>query len=185
MTKPAFTATEQKTLETFTALMWSLSRPGQLQTLPAVAADYPANFLAIGETLLDLETTFYTPDPILRQALARTTARAETPDRAAYQFYPKVAEAELEALAQAPVGTMLYPDQAATLILAAWFHDGPQFTLTGPGLPRAQTLQVGGLPEQFWSLREQRLRYPLGWDLFLIDGNRVTGVPRTTHLEIR
>lgn len=185
MARPAFTASEQKTLETFTALMWSLSRPGQLQTLPEIAAAYPANFLAIGETLLDLETTFYTPDPTLRQALARTTARAETPDRAAYQFYPKLAEAEFEALAQAPAGTMLYPDQAATLVLAARFDHGPQLSLTGPGLPGPQTLQVGGLPEQFWLLREQKLRCPLGWDLFLIDGNRVTGVPRTTHLEIR
>ena len=185
MITPIFTPFEQKTQAAFTALMWSLSRPGQIQTLLDITVTYPDNFTAIGDTLLDLETSFYTPDTALDHALSRTTARPEQPRRAAYHFYPTFDETQFDALAQAAIGTMLYPDQAATIILSAKLDQGLQLGLTGPGIQAKADIRVGGLPEQIWTLREQKRRYPLGWDMFLVDDNRVIGLPRTTHIAVR
>ncbi|MFS8046120.1 phosphonate C-P lyase system protein PhnH [Rhizobium sp. BR 314] len=28
------------------------------------------------------------------------------------------------------------------------------------------------------------LRYPLGWDLYLVDGKRLLGIPRSTKIEV-
>jgi alpha-D-ribose 1-methylphosphonate 5-triphosphate synthase subunit PhnH len=185
MITPIFTPLEQKTQAVFAALMWSLSRPGQIRTLPDTAAAYPDNFIAIGDTLLDLETSFYTPNATLGHALSRTTARPEQPDRAAYHFYPTFDETQLDALAQAAIGTMLYPDQAAIIILSAKLDQGFLLELTGPGIQAKADIRVGGLPEQIWTLREQKRRYPLGWDMFLVDDTRVIGLPRTTYIEVR
>lgn len=73
--------------------------------------------------------------------------------------------------------------------------DAPQrdlvrLMLRGPGIapagriPSAATLQIAGLPLDLWRLRAERGPYPLGWDLFLVDGERVVGLPRTTQVEV-
>ncbi|TXI04054.1 MAG: phosphonate metabolism protein PhnH, partial [Rhizobium sp.] len=28
------------------------------------------------------------------------------------------------------------------------------------------------------------IRYPLGWDLYLVDGKRLFGIPRSTKIEV-
>lgn len=172
---------EARTRETFLALMWALSHPGRAHTLPQ---DAPLH--AIAETLLDLETSYYTPDADLSAALARTGARELEPDRAAYHFYPALTDDLLEIVRQASVGTMLYPDQAATLVIGCRFGSGRDLTLSGPGIPAGETvsIQVGHLPDGLWMLRDEKIHYPLGWDVFLIDGDQVVGLPRTTQVVV-
>jgi alpha-D-ribose 1-methylphosphonate 5-triphosphate synthase subunit PhnH len=151
----------------------------------------PGGLLRIGEALLDLETRFYTPVPALESELRATTALPEVIPNAEYLFYPRLTEADLPDLAAAAVGEMLFPDRAATIILGCQFGDtvaaphnqAVALRLSGPGIQGATDIHVSGLPEGFWTLREQRRRYPLGWDLFLVDGWQVIGIPRSTHIE--
>src|SRR5262245_9887390 len=118
MSTPLFTAPEARMRSTFLAIMWALSYPGSPNALPVQTEGFDSlnPFEAIAESLLDLETSYYTPDESLAHYCARTTARGETPERAEYLFFPEVREHDLAAIARASVGTMLYPDQAATLI---------------------------------------------------------------------
>lgn len=204
---------EHAARDTFLALMWALSYPGTLYELPQTATqtnavatgDSTRPLLAIGRALLDLETSYYTPDAHLAAQLAHTSARALPPAAADYHFYPAPAgftAADFAAdfstdVCAAKVGDFLYPDQSATLIVACTLGRGTRLRLQGPGIdPRAAapTLQVDGLPANFWELRDAALRYPLGWDLFLVDGQgvdgqgvdgqRVAGLPRTTTVTI-
>ncbi|MCU0511579.1 MAG: phosphonate C-P lyase system protein PhnH [Anaerolineae bacterium] len=177
MTHPAFTPAEARQRDTFLALMWALSYPGRTATLPAGDA-----LAGIGEALLDLETTYYTPDAALAALLARSGARRLPPDRAAYHFYPQVDAAALADIALAAVGSMLYPDDAATLIIGCRLHSGAALRLTGPGIPGEQRCQVAAAPE-LWSLRA-RSPFPTGWDVFLVDGLQVVGLPRSTRLHV-
>ncbi len=77
---------------------------------------------------------------------------------------------------------MLFPDRAATLLIGCQIGAGTPLTLSGPGVNGSVTLQVSGLSTAFWELRNRTRRYPLGWDIFLVDGAQVIGLPRSTAL---
>jgi alpha-D-ribose 1-methylphosphonate 5-triphosphate synthase subunit PhnH len=165
----------------FTAMMWALSYPGRPQRLPAGGL---AAFALIGATLVDLETGYYTPDPELAAALARTGGQAMPPGRAPYQLYPRLDEVGLAAIAAAPAGTYLDPDLGATLVIGCALDEGPALSLAGPGIRRPLTIRVGGVPRGLWALRSAAT-YPLGWDILLVAGDQLVGLPRTTAVEVR
>lgn len=195
---PLSTPSETQARSVFTQLMWALSYPGRYFRLPVSlpgqsAQASPAasfnNCVSIAHTLLDLETTFFTPDAQLANALTRTGARQIGAESAAYHFYPMLttlpqATALLTHAREALVGTLLYPDQAATLVVSCKLGTGLSLRLRGPGINGESEVRVGGLPATFWHLRAERVIYPLGWDLFLLDGDQVVGLPRTTVVEI-
>lgn len=182
-TPPPFTPEEARTRATFLAMMWSLSYPGRTHNLPEDGEP----FALIGETLLDLETSFYTPDEALHDVLAGTGSRLLLPQKAAYHFYPALNEELLDAVQQASIGTLMYPDTAATLVIGCAFGEGQTLELTGPGIPPAQpvTIQVSNLPAKFWEVRQQAMRYPRGWDVLLLDERQVMGLPRTTQISVQ
>lgn len=190
---PTMTATphagqqELRAREAFLALMWALSYPGRSHALPAPIPDNEAACLAIASALLDLETSFFTPDKALADQLIRTGAQPQSAADAAYHFYPSVESFQdastLQTVQQARVGSYLYPDHSATLVIACRLGSGPLLRLTGPGVVGEAELRVEGLPFAFWRLRAEQLRYPLGFDLFLVDGEQVVGLPRTTQVD--
>jgi len=92
MQTPIYSLEEARTRETFLALMWSISHPGRAYALPV---DARAAFATIGETLLDLETSYYTPDFDLSGGFARLCARSLPPERAQYHFYPELTHRHL------------------------------------------------------------------------------------------
>jgi alpha-D-ribose 1-methylphosphonate 5-triphosphate synthase subunit PhnH len=158
--------------------MWALSYPGEPQTLAEVSLEH------IGLTLLDLETSFYTPDNALAQRLKTTGARAKSLQDADYIFFSQLVEDDLGTLEHAKRGDMLYPDCAATLILQASFEAGTNLQLTGPGIETHTVLQIDGIPTEFWQLRNKTRHYPLGWDVVLTDGTQLVGIPRSTTVTI-
>jgi alpha-D-ribose 1-methylphosphonate 5-triphosphate synthase subunit PhnH len=181
MSAPAMSQAEVRQHAAFTAMMWALSYPGRPQRLPVGGL---AAFTLIGETLVDLETGFFTPDVAIAATLAHTGGRALPPSLAPYQLYPRVDEPELASIRLAPAGTYLDPDVGATLVLGCTLGEGPALTLVGPGIARALTLRVGGLPDALWRLRAAAA-YPLGWDILLVAGDQLVGLPRTTAVEVR
>lgn len=56
--------------------------------------------------------------------------------------------------------------------------------LTGPGVNGAVELQLDGLPAGFWQERARLIRYPMGFDLLFLDGDRLIGLPRSTKVEV-
>jgi alpha-D-ribose 1-methylphosphonate 5-triphosphate synthase subunit PhnH len=173
MTYPAYTQEEDTTRRTFLALMWSLSYPGRVYDLPETDL---SEAQIIGDTLLDLETSFYVTTPEMETYLGRNGARNLSPERAAYHFYPS--------LTQASIGTLMYPDQSATLIIGCALGAGQTLQLSGPGIPADETttLRVAGIPTRFWELRDSANRYPRGWDVYLVSDRQVVGLPRTTQI---
>jgi alpha-D-ribose 1-methylphosphonate 5-triphosphate synthase subunit PhnH len=184
MIKPQQSAHESQTLATFHALMWASSYPGTVYQLPTPNESVPEQaMLAIAEALIDLETSYYCGESQLAAQLAQFGARAQPADRAMYQFYPQLNADALSGLRHAPNGTLRDPDQSATIVVACTLGTGEQFMLHGPGIRGGTMLQAGGIPSAFWSLRSQAIRYPLGWDIILVDGQHVVCLPRTTSIE--
>ncbi len=181
MVQIAMNAAEARMRDTFTALMWSLSYPGRIHILPAAGQ---VAFEVVAEALVDLETSFYTPHPEFARAIGQLGARMHPPQSALYQFYPTLCEDDLVTLRMAPVGTYAYPDASATLVLGCNFDEGQRLRLRGPGVDGAIHLTVGALPTAFWALRAEMIRYPLGWDVFLVMNDWIVGLPRTTQVEV-
>jgi alpha-D-ribose 1-methylphosphonate 5-triphosphate synthase subunit PhnH len=182
MQTPVYTAEEARTRETFLALMWAMSYPGRTYTLP-VNGRRSEGVFAIGETLLDLETSYFTSDAELSNAFSRSGARSLPPERAQYHFYAELLPRDLAMVEQASAGTMLYPERSATLIVGCALGSGQKFRLSGPGIPYHTDVKIDFIPDGFWDLRRRVLHYPLGWDVFFVSGGQVLGLPRSTALE--
>jgi alpha-D-ribose 1-methylphosphonate 5-triphosphate synthase subunit PhnH len=182
MTAPIPAPAERRSQATFQALLWCLSFPGRLQTLEG--DPYPN----VAESLLDLEVGCFTADASLVGLLRPTGARLVGSSEADYLFFRRWDAGTLADLGQARVGTPLAPDESATLLLPALLNGtGRTFTLSGPGVDVSLDMQIGGVPGTFWALREAACQFPLGWDVFLIDGpaGLILGLPRTTRVEVR
>jgi alpha-D-ribose 1-methylphosphonate 5-triphosphate synthase subunit PhnH len=189
MVSPVISAHEARLHGTFSALLWSLSNPGRVESLPD---EVPDPIVSIGEALVDLETTFYSPEPSLVSRLERTGSRWAPPHRARYHFYPTFLADDLTSLEVAPTGTYTYPDDSATIIVGCAVYDSgslatvrvTRLRLSGPGVRDAVELTTSGIPREVWHVRERVIRYPLGWDMFLVPDSRVVGIPRTTLVEV-
>lgn len=186
MGKSRYTSPEAFTRETFIALMNALAFPGRILPLPLSAEASTTSALAmIADTLLDLETTFFTPNDSLAEYLARTGAKPKTASDAAYHFYMSFNDQNLSYISKAKVGTMTYPDAGATLIIGIKINVGSILTLTGPGIQTKSHLTVDMVPDAFWEARRETLQYPLGWDVIFVDKRQIVGIPRTTIVEVK
>lgn len=173
------TLDDTRTNATFDALMWALSRPGQLREMPG------EGFWTLAESLLDRECSFHAPDEAsLETMLATTGARRLQLAEADYVFAAIDSVEKIEALSSLRIGTLAYPDDAATLFATASFGTGQRLRLTGPGIKDSVTIEIGGVDPEFWQMRRRAIRYPLGWDLYFVDGTRLLGIPRSTTIEV-
>lgn len=168
-------AFETRTNATFEALMWALSRPGTVQALPE------PGMAGVAEALIDRECRVFCDDPSLGGQVASFGAARVPLALADHAFLTAL---DCERLAQVPVGSDLYPDAGATVFSPARFGSGQRLRLTGPGINTSLDTAIGGVEAGVWPLRAARCRYPAGFDLFLIDGARVMGLPRSTTIEV-
>ena len=81
-------------------------------------------------------------------------------------------------------GSDLHPEDGATLVCDARLGAGQGLRLSGPGCDGPVAVAVGGLPEGFWTARAGLMRYPTGFELFLVEDDRVLGIPRSTRVEV-
>lgn len=170
-------AAELRCNATFEALMWSMARPGESRTLPA------SGLAGLIETLVDIECAVFADDTQLLQRAAETGALlAADPAEADHVFLDRLegVEALLPRLRR---GSALYPDDGATLAANATHGRGHRLRLTGPGIEGAREVTLGISPA-FWDLRARLCIYPEGFDLLLVDGASVIGIPRSTKVEV-
>lgn len=175
MTTPAPDAPEQRDNAAFAALMWAMARPGDIHALPGGMAD-------LMRALIDRECRVMSDDPRLALMATEAGATLVAAPFADHAFLGS-AGAVLATLAALPVGSALYPDAGATLVLAARLGEGCRLALSGPGIETKAELRVGGLPDGFWALRAARCAYPEGVEIVLVDGARVAALPRSTRVE--
>lgn len=158
--------------------MWALARPGTIRTLPELSLE------GIAETLIDRECRVFSQDTALLPAIAATGATLGPAETADHAFLSLDGAAGLSVLSLLPVGSHAYPDEGATVFAAARLGEGRRLRLSGPGIETAIDVTVGGLPDEVWAIRSARCVYPTGFELFLIDGDRVLGLPRSTTIEV-
>ncbi len=173
------TADDTRTNATFEDLMWALSRPGQPREMSG------EGFWGLAESLLDRECSFHCEnDASLNSMLTATGARSTPLAEADYVFAAIDSAEKVKALSSLRIGNLAYPDDAATLFAPARLGSGQQLRLSGPGIRDSIAIDIDGVDPDFWQMRAKAIRYPLGWDLYLVDGKRLLGIPRSTKIEV-
>jgi alpha-D-ribose 1-methylphosphonate 5-triphosphate synthase subunit PhnH len=181
---PLPSAFEAQTHATFDCLMWALAYPGRIGSLPL--RDGQTAFGTIAEALLDLETSAWSDDPKLEKTLRVLGAKSKPLDQASYVFCQT--PPALEWLRLLRRGSLLAPETAATLIVSAQLGTaqlgtGTTLRLSGVGIEQPIELQVD-LSKAFFAVREEVIAYPVGWDVLVVDGAKLLGLPRTTQVEV-
>jgi len=175
MTTIAPTPDDLRDLAAYQALMGACARPGTIHALPEPGMG------AIIQTLLDRETRVFVQEPELMPAVLKTGAiLAELPEADHVLFGRAFAPS---ILAEVAVGSDLYPDEGANVFLPAALNVGQRLRLSGPGIKDAREVQVN-VPTELWDIRAKAARYPMGFELWLIDGAEVLGIPRSTQVEV-
>lgn len=184
----------------YRVLLNCVARPGTIGQLDEVQLDVPAplnrstSLLLLA--LLGTNSTFHMAQD--------SCAASDFIHRHTYSVATGASEAEflvfdigdkLNALKQANLGNLSYPDLGATVILQveamspAPLTNSLKLTLTGPGIEREATVFVAGAREEFFTcLQERNNEFPLGIDAFLTcdslsAGQCVLALPRTTSVK--
>ncbi len=179
----AFTDAPVQAAQGFRAILDALSRPGRITRLTGAAPPEPLSVAAGVAALVLLDST--TPlhlapghdTPALRAWIAFHTGAPLVSAEAA-MFAIGTWEA-LQPVSRFAIGTPDYPDRAATLIVETDRLEPGGARLTGPGIDGTARLS---LPETA-AFQANRARYPLGFDTFFTCGDRLAGLPRSTHVE--
>jgi len=175
LASPVPSKAESEANSTFASLLWAMSRPGLMHTLPA-AGEVP-----MIRSLIDRECDVYSDNPALTHEIMLQGAQLSTAEKAEFLFLSNLQSQEL--LRNIRIGSDQYPEDGATLIISVQIGQGQKLRLSGPGVETTTMLQVAGLPSGFWQLRRELFRYPTGFDLFLHDGVNVVGIPRSTNIK--
>ena len=183
----------------FRAVLQALSHPGRWVEVPH-DAQHPTVGSAAGAAallaLLDSDCAVWLSPALLAggagQWLRFHTGCALVADAAAARFVWLAYGDQMPPLATLAQGSDIYPDQSATCVIDVQGIRSPAdatatgWTLRGPGIQGATTLQVQGLPSDFehqWAANQAV--FPCGVDVLLCAGHQVVGLPRTTHLSAR
>lgn len=168
---------ELRTSATYEALMWALARPGDSREMPETG------LAAIVETLVDLECSVLSYDPALRNIAAATGARLTDDFYSADHLFLVSLDGLEQRLPSINCGSALYPDDGATLVVEAKHEPGQRVRLSGPGIDGSTEIVLGMSPG-FWAMRAMLCTYPEGFDLLVVDGCSVIGIPRSTQVEV-
>lgn len=176
----------------FRIVLDALSRPGKVQKLTTdahYAGELYPETMEIARTLLDGEVSFY----VANQEKATedelkiwTLATSKSSQEADFIFLPKntTIEQKVEVMKQAKKGTLLYPNESATVVIECEeLTDETVYKLEGPGIKDSHGCSISGAQEWINAREEKNQEYPLGVDLFCIDkSGHLIGLPRTTRV---
>ena len=169
-------AAEARCNATFEALMWSMARPGSVREMPE------PGLAPIVEALIDRECVAYAQSAALSRQIADTGASLGGPGSADHLFLDRLDGAS-DAWSALRCGSALYPDQGATLVAQVAHGTGQRLRFTGPGVDGLCDMAIA-LPAEFWAMRGRLCAYPMGFDMLLVDGRAVIGIPRSTQIEV-
>lgn len=167
----------------FRRLLEATASPGKLFVLPPFEDCSPTD--SIARALLDHETTFHVVGENEGNFTLATGARYAPLHEADFVFVHEPGRVALDMKR----GELEWPELGATAVYAVerLSNFGPiTLRLSGPGVSGERMLGIKGLPlSEVKAIRDSRADYPLGVDVYLVDGaGQVCGLPRSTKVEV-
>jgi alpha-D-ribose 1-methylphosphonate 5-triphosphate synthase subunit PhnH len=174
-------------------LLDSMARPGKINIMPRMELTTPRGIHAagalVGFALLNSDVSFYVDGPAAEDVslylLVNSSAKPAEIEEADYVFLNGTAAAEN--LYRLKTGSLPYPENSATVIVAAeelGGETGLVLTLSGPGVDGERRLAVQGLDVALLeALVTINAEFPLGIDLVLTDPTgRIACIPRSSRV---
>lgn len=179
----------------FQAMMSAMAEPGRIVETgvrcapPAPMA--PAMGLA-ALTLCDPDTPVFIDEALSRSGavsawLGFHTGAPVTLDRSQAAFAFLTAMPDAAFVSELAKGTQDYPDRSATLVVAVGgFADGPDWTLTGPGIRGTRAFRPLGIGDAFLELwSSNNALFPRGIDIIFTARDAIAALPRTTRIKAK
>jgi len=178
----------------FRTALDALANPGRLGRIAVTLKPpppLPVGLAALSLALCDFETPIFLAPrlagetDVVAYLRFHTGARlVDQPQASAFTLIDELAA--LPAFEAFAHGTLAYPDQSTTLIIAVdrlSNHGG--WRLQGPGIEGFRNLDVGAPASQLLApfLAGNRRLFPRGVDIFLLADRTIAGLPRSTQLE--
>ncbi|ARU59420.1 ribophosphonate triphosphate synthase subunit [Oleiphilus messinensis] len=193
---PAFTDPVEAAQSTFRRILKALSEPGtllQMPHTPARTADMqqclPDAAYCLALTLLDQDTQVWLspryrhPDVIANLRFHCGCKIINTPGSADFAF---VHSSEVTSFSEFSRGTQAYPEKSTSVIFEMEsLTAGLALQLSGPGIPTVRHHQVKPLQKnmlQQWY--RNQADFPCGIDMYLTCGDKLLGIPRSTHVQL-
>ncbi len=177
-----FTDPAIQSAHAFRSVMEAMARPGTVQEISGAVPPAPLSpgAGAVLLTLCDTETPVYLAgvldcDPVRSWLAFHTGAPLTGPSHC---MFAVGAWPDLVPLSTYPIGTSVYPDRSATLIVECSELAAYGANLAGPGIREKAALS---LPE-LEAFQQNRVLFPLGLDFIFTNGNRLAALPRTTEV---
>ncbi len=188
---PGFADPVVQSQQAFRVLLDAIAHPGKIVELPepdGVPEGLSIAQASIALALADADAPVWLggKTSAARPWIAFHTGapNATTPTEARFAFVDT--PAALPPIDAFALGSDAYPDRSTTLVIETpgLSADG-SLALSGPGIPGVAHAAIN-LPGAFWAARAALAEiFPRGIDLFLTDGARILGLPRTTLVEKR
>lgn len=190
---PGFADPVHDTQAVFRILLDALSRPGTVGVVENVLPDVRATRAELAAfaallTLCDYATPVWLAqtDTALSTALRFHTGAplVDEPEQAAFAYIHDASA--MPALESFAPGAAESPEQSVTLLIRVEaLTGGAPVVLSGPGIQHTETIAPVGLPEHFWRERAALAPlFPCGIDCYLVCGNTLIGLPRTTQAKV-
>ena len=185
------------TQEVFRTILHCMSRPGTIKNIDGIGKRmeqlekcYQATFLT-AMTVLDAEVNFHIIGKnaaVMEELFAAYTLSTATDlGQADYIFILQDAQPEMihEVFMRAKKGTLLNPQQSATIIMeTVKLSNNSPLTVRGPGIETMENVHIA--ESELWRFEraEANQEYPLGVDMILIDDrSNMMCLPRTTKFQ--
>lgn len=166
----------------FRSVMEAMARPGTLQevtgaTPPAVLSPAAGAVLL---TLCDTDTPVYLAGDTDCDAVRRWLAFHTGAPLAASGdcMFAVGAWGALMPLSDYAIGTSVYPDRSATLIVESRVLATSGATLSGPGIKDTAQLSLPDVA----AFQANQMLFPLGLDFIFTAGSQLAALPRTTKV---
>ncbi|RQT14963.1 phosphonate C-P lyase system protein PhnH [Burkholderia contaminans] len=177
----------------FRILLDALSRPGTQHTFQVeldveARRRWPAAALASLLTLCDHSTPiwFQKPDASLEDTIGFHANAVATNDVKQASFAYVTDGTDMPAPDSYASGIPTEPENSCTVFIRVdAFAGGRRLNMTGPGIEHSVQIAPVGVDEAFWQLRaDSPVQAPLGIDCYLVCGETIVGIPRTTRVEL-
>ncbi|MDC7218421.1 MAG: phosphonate C-P lyase system protein PhnH [Spirochaetales bacterium] len=134
-------------------------------------------------TLMDGEVSFFTENEGAAKRLSELTYSRKSPlDRAQYILTGTNDPAPY--MDGADKGDLIDPHRGATIIMMVdSLAEGEEYELKGPGIETVKNVKIGSCHDWLTPLARANKEFPLGVELYLLDGDdRLMVLPRTTRI---
>lgn len=184
---PSESYQDKRERHVFSLIMESFSRPGNWNRIECGLSNQEDTLFLIASSLFDSTCSIWSPNSdqtILDHLSTLDCQRLQTSEQCDFFIVSDEHDFPLSELGKLSVGTLLEPHISPTLIINIRDTKAIQAHISGPGIQNEISISLPYVDHSFWSIRNDKCTYPLGWDILFYSTSQMMGIPRSTIINL-